>query len=1027
MVEKSYGTGGIFATLLLFLSLALPGAAWAEASLTAATPEGAYNISVELVGDGEAEVSVSVNGVQQPVQGAVASVGDLVSVTVVLTDQKACAVKGFTVARADGQAADRTRTDVEIGGADVNSSVHEFEYAHVYTFSMPASDVTARCELAEACRFWASCSNRMDNDLILVEKASGDIVGATIIHDRPPSPYESSWMSSGNCGWVYYVAAGEYEYRLYNGGELYDSGTVAAKAGENRGLAWQEVRMTINGVEVEGVGHVGTGECYYTANGGKKILPVAERRDDYGNYDAFFVLKGTEKGADYTLHVTPERDRCAFRSYTAESWLTVYNTGCVLQQRGCWQVSTNEYRVTVPEGSQLHAYRHPGVAYKEWDEVAPVSVETDDGKQTYAYDTVAGYLELVAGGVGTGFAKTYWSREFREENASVEMEVPGVGEAGHEVMDVLDGLYLSIADDGYRQTLEVGDEFALEGFRVYQPTLDGTSNRYVEPDMHYEVVVGDSVSVSDVQGGEGRRYATVTAVKPGVSIVKVTYDESYVAAPYDGSLTRFRATAPEQTGVVVFDVGGDGSCIDPGIGLRKYDTVYFANSVTQPDGAIEQGEGHGEYTFTPTVADGGEVSVETHKPVQMEGAFADSTWEAQHANADGSFTVPLYTGRNIVRISSGGAIRHFAINAMATDVAVSNKTSPGQAPRAGDEVGVSYTDLELPLQKMTAIYNPGWYDPSDQWGMSPDSGTYLVGALEGPDGATALRGERTQYNIRSVSELTFTVPRAGGYTLASAHIHSSHMGSGLDTHCNIPLTGLPPNLNADNNNSRADYCVLPNVPITVMPSEADEAAAAVSRAIAALPAPGDLSAADAGAVAAARAAYEALAPEARAVVSEADVLALELAEALVEKMALEERVGALDAGTAKLESKIAAAEERAKKAEEELAKATAAKKANTMTVTAKAKILKAKTLKKKAQTFKAVTVKNAKGKVTYAKVKVNKKKFAKKFTVNKNTGKITVKKGVKAGTYKVTVKVRAAGNAFYHTSTKNITVRIVVK
>ena len=65
--------------------------------------------------------------------------------------------------------------------------------------------------------------------------------------------------------------------------------------------------------------------------------------------------------------------------------------------------------------------------------------------------------------------------------------------------------------------------------------------------------------------------------------------------------------------------------------------------------------------------------------------------------------------------------------------------------------------------------------------------------------------------------------------------------------------------------------------------------------------------------------------------------------------------------------------------------------------------------------------------VTYQKVKVNKKKYATKFTVNKKTGKITVKKGVKKGTYKMTVKVSAAGNDDYEAGSRNVTVKIRVK
>lgn len=50
-----------------------------------------------------------------------------------------------------------------------------------------------------------------------------------------------------------------------------------------------------------------------------------------------------------------------------------------------------------------------------------------------------------------------------------------------------------------------------------------------------------------------------------------------------------------------------------------------------------------------------------------------------------------------------------------------------------------------------------------------------------------------------------------------------------------------------------------------------------------------------------------------------------------------------------------------------------------------------------------------------------------KITVNKSTGKVTVKKGLKKGTYTVKVKVKAAGNEYYKASTKTVTFTIKVK
>lgn len=57
-----------------------------------------------------------------------------------------------------------------------------------------------------------------------------------------------------------------------------------------------------------------------------------------------------------------------------------------------------------------------------------------------------------------------------------------------------------------------------------------------------------------------------------------------------------------------------------------------------------------------------------------------------------------------------------------------------------------------------------------------------------------------------------------------------------------------------------------------------------------------------------------------------------------------------------------------------------------------------------------------------------KKSGSKMITINKKNGKVTVKKGLKKGTYKVKVKVKAKGNANYKASAwKAVTLKILVK
>ena len=101
-----------------------------------------------------------------------------------------------------------------------------------------------------------------------------------------------------------------------------------------------------------------------------------------------------------------------------------------------------------------------------------------------------------------------------------------------------------------------------------------------------------------------------------------------------------------------------------------------------------------------------------------------------------------------------------------------------------------------------------------------------------------------------------------------------------------------------------------------------------------------------------------------------------------------------------------------------------AKASNPMKASGKTVKVKRKTLKKKAVTIKAASaykITSAKGTRTFVKVK-----GSKKLTVAKN-GKITVKKKTKKGTYKVVVRVKAAGTANYKSVSKTVNVTVRVK
>ena len=102
------------------------------------------------------------------------------------------------------------------------------------------------------------------------------------------------------------------------------------------------------------------------------------------------------------------------------------------------------------------------------------------------------------------------------------------------------------------------------------------------------------------------------------------------------------------------------------------------------------------------------------------------------------------------------------------------------------------------------------------------------------------------------------------------------------------------------------------------------------------------------------------------------------------------------------------------------------KAANTLKVSGKTAAVKYKKLKKKAQTLSVKKVvafaKKGEGTITYVKASGNKK-----ITINKKTGKVTVKKGLKKGTYKVKVKVTAGGSATHEKATKAVIFKVKIK
>lgn len=377
-------------------------------------------------------------------------------------------------------------------------------------------------------------------------------------------------------------------------------------------------------------------------------------------------------------------------------------------------------------------------------------------------------------------------------------------------------MFLNVPDNNYIN-IDIADpsftgSYELRAYRVNQAQYGAVSNYFIEPDFHYEVVAGSSVTVSpsysQITGmpTPGDEYAVVTPVDMGVSIIKITYDAMSLEDGRNGK-AYFNAVDPLNVRYVVVNVTeGAAEEIKSGIALREYDTVYYTKSTVLPDGTKQNGTEYAEFTFTP----------ESGSSVSVNSPLKGTDWMKYTANEDGSFSVRLFDGENIIRIAKEGAESYYVVSAKGITVRIANKTADGNAITVGDTVRISFEGLNLPNKKLAAVYNPGypdttWVHYSCDSALCTQSGMFSFAA----DGV--VRGRGAQYVVASekFNGIEFTVLKAGTIVLTEGKIHSEHMGSPLGAHRLLNGTGLKPNLDADNNSENAEFSVLPNISVTV--------------------------------------------------------------------------------------------------------------------------------------------------------------------------------------------------------------------
>ena len=324
--------------------------------------------------------------------------------------------------------------------------------------------------------------------------------------------------------------------------------------------------------------------------------------------------------------------------------------------------------------------------------------------------------------------------------------------------------------------LKIGETAKIYPRRIPQIIDDPINNTIMRPNFHFDVVRGSSVTLS---GNESTESVSVTAVRDGVTIVKVTYDAC-------GS---YGASSPINTAYVVFQVNSDPANLEITTSLsalRSYDTIYYAEGDTVP------------YTFSVDVPGAETVEVTCNDQVLT-------------ANEDGTYTADLENRSNILGIEAfdaNGKVKSYyqVVDARKIQITVQNLTNPGQPFKINDRAKVSFRGITMPVSKLATIYNPCFGADASQWG---NEATYVHYQNEK---LGEFKGHCSQWDLATNNSFEVLLTEAGDYTFTGGNIHAYWWGDPLGSD-KIKEGKGDANLGADTHNDV--FSMLPDFTIKV--------------------------------------------------------------------------------------------------------------------------------------------------------------------------------------------------------------------
>ncbi|MBR5053013.1 MAG: DUF4465 domain-containing protein [Bacteroidaceae bacterium] len=443
------------------------------------------------------------------------------------------------------------------------------------------------------------------------------------------------------------------------------------------------------------------------------------------------------------------------------------------------------YSVTVPAEATFFLGTKTA-HFVKFKEVAPESVTTEGEGKVYTFKLadkqVYNYRVSQEGKYTQGGLFTMSTDETKRPElvfTDADMEAKDPKYIDHDVNSNskynVGDLFLNINPAGHLQLANVGDTYDILPMRNWQLIESITGNYFIDPDFHFTVV--------NLNGQEDNTVVKVedellTAVGTGTAIVLVTYDAIHLDQ-YSGATKKdfvggsdWGAIWPENTGVFVVTVGEQASGITPNMTINadyltqasgvdtkmsmekldaEFDVLYYLDT---EDGF--------DYTFTPE----GVSSVTLARPVIGTNAASYTGFSAEGvtANDDGSYTVRLTMGRNIVCLTGAdGKSLYQVITVKPCHREIKVGEEVVESVKPGDAVTVQYSGLYHPAGKLAGIHNFNAF----------------LDYKQASEGISVIKGKGNQYTMAATATaqaVTFTVPE--DWTASTIELTDGVMGIG---------------------------------------------------------------------------------------------------------------------------------------------------------------------------------------------------------------------------------------------------------